>query len=268
MRIIDCFIFNDENELLKIRLNTLSSYVDKFIIVESLINHQGKKKKKNFNINLFKKFKKKINYLLIKKIPKNFSSWQIENFQRNYIMYALKKFSEEDIAIISDADEIPNLKDFNFSEIKNNYYVFEQDHFFYKLNLKQKKKWLGSKMCKIKNLKSPQWLRSLKMHKRYSYWRIDKYFAKNYVFNFKIIKDGGWHFGWLKNVNKIVLKINSYAHVENNTNMNKNKKYIKNCINRKVNFLNTKEKLVKVKIDNSFPYYIKNNLYKLKKWIA
>jgi beta-1,4-mannosyl-glycoprotein beta-1,4-N-acetylglucosaminyltransferase len=46
MRIIDCFIFNDENELLKIRLNTLSSYVDKFIIVESLINHQGKKKKK------------------------------------------------------------------------------------------------------------------------------------------------------------------------------------------------------------------------------
>jgi beta-1,4-mannosyl-glycoprotein beta-1,4-N-acetylglucosaminyltransferase len=92
MKILDCFIFNDENEILKIRLNTLSPYVDKFIIVESLINHQGKRKKKNFNINLFKKLKKKICYLLIKNIPKNYSSWQIENFQRNYISNGLKKF--------------------------------------------------------------------------------------------------------------------------------------------------------------------------------
>ena len=46
MKILDCFIFNDENEILKIRFNTLNPYVDKFIIVESLINHQGKKKKK------------------------------------------------------------------------------------------------------------------------------------------------------------------------------------------------------------------------------
>jgi beta-1,4-mannosyl-glycoprotein beta-1,4-N-acetylglucosaminyltransferase len=168
MKILDCFIFNDENEILKIRLNTLSPYVDKFIIVESLINHKGKRKKKNFNINLFKKFKKKICYLLIKNIPKNYSSWQIENFQRNYISNGLKKFSKEDIVIISDVDEIPNLKDVQFSKIKNNYYAFEQDHFFYKLNLKLKEKWIGSKMCKLKDLKSPQWLRSLKMHKKYS----------------------------------------------------------------------------------------------------
>jgi len=268
MKILDCFMFNDENEILKIRLNTLSPYVDKFIIVESLINHQGKRKKKNFNINLFKKFKKKICYLLIKNIPKNYSSWQIENFQRNYISNRLKKFSKEDIVIISDVDEIPNLKDVQCSKIKNNYYAFEQGHFFYKLNLKLKEKWIGSKMCKLKDLKSPQWLRSLKMHKKYSYWRIDKHFSNNYVFNFEIIKNGGWHFSWLKNINKIVLKIESYAHTENNIAKNRNKKFIKNCINKKVNFLNIKEKLEKVKIDNSFPYYIKNNLYKFKKFIA
>ena len=131
MKILDCFIFNDENEILKIRLNTLNPYIDKFIIIESLINHQGKVKKKNFNINLFKKFKKKICYLLIKKIPKNLTSWQIENFQRNYILNALKNYSKEDIVIISDADEIPNLKNLNFSKINNNYYAFEQDHFFF-----------------------------------------------------------------------------------------------------------------------------------------
>jgi beta-1,4-mannosyl-glycoprotein beta-1,4-N-acetylglucosaminyltransferase len=106
------------------------------------------------------------------------------------------------------------------------------------------------------------------MHKKYSYWRIDKYFSKNYVFNFEIIKNGGWHFGWLKNINKIILKIDSYAHIENNLDINKNKKFIAKCINKKINFLNINEKLKKVKIDNSFPYYIKNNLYKFKKWIV
>jgi beta-1,4-mannosyl-glycoprotein beta-1,4-N-acetylglucosaminyltransferase len=62
MKIFDCFTFNDELEILDIRLNTLNKFVDKFIIVESAINHQGKSKKINFNINLFKRFESKINY--------------------------------------------------------------------------------------------------------------------------------------------------------------------------------------------------------------
>ena len=56
MKILDCFIFNDEIEILDIRFNVLNNFVDKFIIVESAINHQGNYKKKNFNINLFKTF--------------------------------------------------------------------------------------------------------------------------------------------------------------------------------------------------------------------
>ena len=45
MKIFDCFLFNNENLILDIRFNTLSKYVDKFIVVESRYDHQGNKKK-------------------------------------------------------------------------------------------------------------------------------------------------------------------------------------------------------------------------------
>ena len=45
MKIYDCFMFNNEDLILDIRLNYLYDVVEKFILVESLYNHQGKKKK-------------------------------------------------------------------------------------------------------------------------------------------------------------------------------------------------------------------------------
>ena len=46
MRIFDCFQFFDEDMMLDLRLNSLYSQVDKFIIVENLYMHSGKKKEK------------------------------------------------------------------------------------------------------------------------------------------------------------------------------------------------------------------------------
>ena len=43
----------NENLILDIRFNTLSNYVDKFIVVESRYDHQGNKKKLTFNIKNF-----------------------------------------------------------------------------------------------------------------------------------------------------------------------------------------------------------------------
>jgi beta-1,4-mannosyl-glycoprotein beta-1,4-N-acetylglucosaminyltransferase len=267
MKIYDCFTFNDELEILNIRLNTLDKFIDKFIIVESIINHQGQKKKINFDINLFKKFKNKINYFLIESFPKNSDSWQIENFQRNYIANGLKNCEENDVIIVSDADEIPKLNNINFKNLTKKIYSFEQSNFMYKLNLIRPNKWLGSKLCKYKHLKSPQWLRSLKTHKKHPFFRIDKIFKKNYTSDFEIVKDGGWHFSWLKSTDNIILKIKSYAHTEYNISLYKNKKYISGCIKNHVSFFDEQEKLQKEKIDKSFPDYIKNNKILLSKWI-
>jgi len=39
MKLIDCFMYFDEDVVLDIRLNTLNDKVDKFIIVEATKNH-------------------------------------------------------------------------------------------------------------------------------------------------------------------------------------------------------------------------------------
>ena len=54
-------MYFDEDLILNIRLNCLNKYVDKFVIVESIFNHKGIKRKPKFKIDKFKKFKKKSN---------------------------------------------------------------------------------------------------------------------------------------------------------------------------------------------------------------
>jgi len=60
MAIYDCFQYFNEDHIVDLRLNILNKYVDFFVISESTRNHQGERKKLNFDINNFKRFKKKI----------------------------------------------------------------------------------------------------------------------------------------------------------------------------------------------------------------
>ena len=116
MKIFDCFLYSNEDLILDVRLNTLSDYVSRFVIVEANKDHQGKEKKLNFNINNFQKFKNKITYLVVDDFPKNLTNWQRENYQRNFISNGLHDVQEDDYIIISDVDEIPNLE--NIDSIK------------------------------------------------------------------------------------------------------------------------------------------------------
>ena len=71
MKIVDCFMYSDEDMMLDIRLNILDKYASNFIICEAAFNHNGSPKKLNFNINNFSKFKNKITYLVLDNQPKN-----------------------------------------------------------------------------------------------------------------------------------------------------------------------------------------------------
>jgi beta-1,4-mannosyl-glycoprotein beta-1,4-N-acetylglucosaminyltransferase len=124
-RIFDCFTFFNELEILDIRLNTLNDYVDYFVLVEATKTHSGKEKELYYlkNKEKFKKFEDKIIHVIVDDMPERKEGqdevsyrWQLENFQRNAIMRGLKNCKDDDIIIISDADEIPNPK--KFEEIK------------------------------------------------------------------------------------------------------------------------------------------------------
>ena len=131
-------------------------------------------------------------------------------------------------------------------------------HTMYKFNLIRERDWLGSKLCSFKKLKSPQWLRNLKTHKKYNRLRIDKYFSSTYEFNFKNINEGGWHFGWIKKSSEIVKKLESFAHAEYDKDSIKNKDFIERCILNEINFLNTNQKLIKDKNIN-LPSFVTEN---------
>ena len=135
----------------------------------------------------------------------------VERHQRNSILKGLKNCSDEDLIIISDVDEIPNLNKLNLFNKKNRYAVFCQKKFDYKLNLLNETEgdWYGSKICLKKDLKSPQWLRDLKF-KKYPFWRIDK------IRDLQIIKNGGWHFSYLQSPENLMKKIAAFSHGEHN----------------------------------------------------
>lgn len=266
MKIYDCFIFSDENLLTEIRLNTLNKYVDIFVVIECKYTHQGNIKGQNFQNSLFDKFKHKIRYFYIEDVIQSNNSWVIESWQRNQISKGLYDCDKNDLIMISDVDEIPNLDGLKLSNIKSEVLAFEQKLLMYKLNLLREKKWIGTKLCKFSTFKSPQWLRQIKVHKRYSLLRIDKFFSKTYYKNFKIIKNGGWHFGWLKSTENIIKKVQSYAHREHNISKFKDYHYISECLKNNINFLNGYEKM-RVMDKTLLPKYINENLAKYKEWI-
>jgi len=230
MNIYDCFQYFDEDFLLDLRLNILDQYVKKFIITEATYTHNGDKKKLNFDINNFKKFKNKINYIVVdKKPPKiinllNNDSESIKGqksilngmardyFQRENLIYGLKNVKDEDIIMISDLDEIPNLKNLDFSIIKNKIIIFQQKMFYYKVNLFYENFiWHGTKACKKKHLISPQWLRNIKA-KKYPSWRFDLFFSKKKYTHLFFVKNGGWHFTYLKTPEQLYTKLLNFAH--------------------------------------------------------
>jgi len=260
MKLIDCFLYHNEDLVLDIRLNTLNEHVDQFVIVESNFDHQGNKKRLNFDFEKFKKFKNKINYQVIEKFPGDISNWERENYQRNFIENGIDDCDENDYIIISDVDEIPDLK--KLKNLQNNKFtVFQQKMFYYKFNLLNRTDpfWYGTKICKKKHLKSPQWLRDQKV-KKYSFWKF-------YKIKWNIIKDGGWHFSFLMNAEQIKSKIESYAHAEfNNKNYN-NLEKINFSLENQVDLFDRKIEFEKIIFDETFPKYILNNKEKYKNWI-
>ena len=267
MAIFDCFQYFNEDHIAELRFNILDQYVNKFVVVESTVNHQGKSKNLHFDIKKYKKFKDKIIYIVVEDTPENIKipheggESLVEQHQRNSIMRGLKDSSDNDLVILSDVDEIPDLKKLNQYN-KNNYAVFSQKMFMYKLNFLNlnENNWYGSRICLKKNLKSPQWFRNLKF-KHYPFWRIDK------VRNIQIINNGGWHFAYLQSPKNISNKIKSFAHGEFNKLEITSEENIIKKIELGQDIFKRGYSLKKVEIDSSFPEYILQNREKLKKWI-
>ena len=295
MKIFDCFMYFDEEVVLDVRLNTLNEFVDYFVIVESKFTHSGEERKLKLNLEKFQKFKDKIIYLVYENQPpeieniKNedsrlekvkkylFNAIYRENGQRNYIQNGLNKAERDDIILISDVDEIPNLQNINFNKINKKIILFKQNMFYYKFNLQLPNLiWTGTKACKKKELLNPQWLRNIK-DRKYPFYRIDTFFSEKKYKSIDFIEDGGWHFTNIKTAEEIEHKLKSYLHHrefdENPLTVSQIDKIIKDKraiydlnVDKTVNKIGSGNDLKKIDI-NKLPIYVQKNLNTFKEWI-
>jgi beta-1,4-mannosyl-glycoprotein beta-1,4-N-acetylglucosaminyltransferase len=271
--IYDCFAFFNELDVLDIRLNELNDIVDRFVLVESNTTYSGRPKEYNFenNKHLFEKFLPKIEYIKIDspcKIGINMSSsnfddfnrdaWVNENDQRNSCMFGLSEAKDNDIIMISDLDEIPNKHCLPkvFNELDNEPIVLVQEFIYYYLNCgiifegtNKIAPWYGTVVIKWQDLMNtlPQILRNT-IH---SLKRFESEHA-------------GWHYSFMGGPDKIKQKIESFAHVEYNSENFLNIEKITKAINNGIDVLDRKEYTYKFSNLNDIiiPDYVRNNLEK------
>jgi beta-1,4-mannosyl-glycoprotein beta-1,4-N-acetylglucosaminyltransferase len=215
MKIIDCFIFYNELDLLIYRFNLLNNIVDYFIIVESTHSFIGKKKNLVFNENkhLFEKFTNKIIHIIVDDFPYKYHNvnidsndvWNNEFFQRNAISRGInyiKDLSQSDLIIISDLDEIPD--PYTLDKIKKGSIIvdinkLEMDLYYYNLNTRFKSKWM---LCKIIS------------YKKYNELNISCNEIRNT--DCSNISNGGWHLSYFGDKYFIQNKIKNFSHQELN----------------------------------------------------
>ena len=250
MKIIDCFIFYNELDLLTYRFNLLNNIVDYFIIVESTHTFIGKEKKLLFNENkhLFENFTNKIIHIIVDDFPYKYPNvnignndvWKNEFFQRNAIsrgINSIKELAPSDLIIISDVDEIPD--PYTLDKIKKGSIIvdintLEMDLYYYNLNTRIKSKWI---LCKIIS------------YQKYNELNTSCNDIRNTPCS-KIL-NGGWHLSYFGDKYFIQNKIQNFSHQELNQSQYTDLEQIEKRIEKNSDLYDRKIYFDKIKIEDN-----------------
>jgi len=261
MAVYDIFLFFNEIELLELRLNILNDSVDCFIICESDKTFSNNYKGYVFeeNKHKFQKFLHKIHYI---KTTFNFSDpWENESYQRDIINRFLPPgIQNEDMVIFSDLDEIPNPEIIKKHRDSDLFLFLDMKVYYFYFNMfTDGRKWRKAKLLKYKLYKktSPQNIRDITPHFEY-------YFEAATL----IIKNAGWHYSWICEIEKMLYKIESYSHQEQNNSKFKDYERIKRHIDAKMDLFE-KGKQLSIEEINSWnsPAYLVENISKYNQFI-
>lgn len=202
--------FHSENEINFINLNLEESYsfIDKFIICEYDINHNGVKRdfiyekvKDKINPELRDKIiylKCEIRHLAVDAVENESLAHKNETLMRGYFVKCIN-FDDDDIIISVDADEIiygssyPDI----IEGVKNHSCVkIELNQFFYRLDYL----WTDNRFI------APT---------AAFYKQFKKRYPNNWRYEGRLLKGAkGCHFSWCMTVSDMVQKLKKYAHVK------------------------------------------------------
>lgn len=258
MKVIDCFPFLNELELLEIRLHEMSPFVDRFVIVESAETFTGNPKPlifmENKNNPEFKEFLPKIVHIVAPLYDKPIvNRWDICVYQRMSLNQGLEDCAEDDLIITGDVDEINRGQDFDRAErVRHTPDFFTpvwQVPYFYYVNLRAPKAWPGNILIRYKTLKEV--FSGSHMHARFKRRHGNP------------VKYGGWHFCSLGGIDKVLYKYRSVADSSVVTENYHDREKLHQMMHINPSIKNGR-KLEKVPIDDSYPRYLVENLNKFK----
>jgi beta-1,4-mannosyl-glycoprotein beta-1,4-N-acetylglucosaminyltransferase len=189
-------------------------------------------------------------------MPQTNDPWIRENFQRNCIARGLKSCHNNDIIIVADADEIPKASVVASYKKEMGLTCVETNLYYYKLNyLVTNTKWYKLRIMPYSEIANGD---------------IQRIRGKDdYNYN-NTIYDGGWHFSYFGDQAHIKQKLESYAHVEYNTQSIKSEENLLAAINHGKDLLGRNVNVQICDTYDSLPRFVVDNIdyYRNKKLIA
>jgi beta-1,4-mannosyl-glycoprotein beta-1,4-N-acetylglucosaminyltransferase len=201
--IIDTFMFNNEFDMLDIRLAVTENYVDRWIVLEGSQTWSGHKKPYHLSDNLYRYHRYRDRMCVIKlDIPETYVNWQCENHSRSSLQQEIVNLDAQDIVIHSDLDEIINPE--KIQQIIDYMDLHQQpvgcvlDMYVYKFDQKMDRNWNGTVIARKCMFENPQ-----QLYKGNNTKRKDRSHCVTFP------ETAGWHWTWIGNDNRIRSKVTS-----------------------------------------------------------
>ena len=258
MKIVDCFMFYNELDILEIRLKELYDVVDYVIIIEATVTHSNNPKPLYFKENQarFSPYLDKIihfvtdfseHYSFEQHISVSNDNWFRENYQRECCRLVIDKLNldENDIILTTDCDEIPKrslIQSIRSGEliIQDGVYSMEMVLYYYTIELTTYRKWYHAKLINYRTYCQFPLLTQIR-------------FAE-YI----LISNAGYHLSYFGDVQFIKTKVESFAESVEYTTEGKEISYLEDCYKKGILHFN-KEQLVYVPLltNSNVPVYFK-----------
>jgi beta-1,4-mannosyl-glycoprotein beta-1,4-N-acetylglucosaminyltransferase len=243
-KVWDCFLFNDELDLLSFRLSELDQCVDTFVIVEATTTFRGEPKPLYYadHQSRYEQFSAKIRHIVVSDMPDVVDTlWERERHQHAAILKGLFDVEPDDLVIVGDLDEIPRrdvIKELllNLSEPTR----LVLNHSIYFANWQLPIQWSDASMiCRGNQLEEPSMAfllgrpsenASSPRQEHHRKWEV------SHASTVKRLENAGWHLSYMGGIDAINKKLGEFSHSELDIPKVRDSKYLENCMRLGVDF--------------------------------
>lgn len=201
--IIDTFPFNDEFDMLEIRLAITDQYVDRWIISEADRTFSGIAKPYHLsdNLHLFPQYRDRMEIVRLEIDPDKIN-WQCENRMRSGLSAALEHCAPDDIVIHGDLDEVINPEQFQdivaYMDQQQRPVTCTMEMYIYRFDQRANRRWGGSVVSRRAWFEDCQ-----QLYKGVNVKRKDRSHCVS------LDRTVGWHWTWIGPDDRIRNKVQS-----------------------------------------------------------